>query len=184
MARKWLTGSVFLLVLLVFLWFWRKEKTSRPATAITQNSILPSKESLWIAPDSNTIPNNDSGRLIRYGKKLISSTAMYFGPGGSLGHNSNGMNCQNCHLDAGTRAWAGNFGSVASLYPRFGDRKGDTETINQRITDCFERSMNGRAPDSNSLEMKAMNAYIRWVGKDVKKGKKPPGTGLEILAVY
>ncbi len=182
MRRKWLTGLVFLLVLLVFFWIWRKEKTSRPVVSAMQNSILPPKEPLWAAPDSNTIPNNDSGHLIRYGKKLISSTARYFGPGGSLAHSSNGMNCQNCHLDAGTRAWAGNFGSVASLYPRFGDRRGNTETINQRITDCFERSMNGSAPDSNSLEMKAMNAYIRWVGKDVKKGKKPPGTGLEILA--
>ncbi|HXB31545.1 MAG TPA: c-type cytochrome [Puia sp.] len=182
MRRKWLTGLVFLLVLLVFFWIWRKEKTSRPVVSAVQNSILPPKEPLWAAPDSNTIPDNDSGRLIRYGKKLISSTARYFGPGGGLAHTSNGMNCQNCHLDAGTRAWAGNFGSVASLYPRFGDRRGNTETINQRITDCFERSMNGSAPDSNSLEMKAMNAYIRWVGKDVKKGKKPPGTGLEILA--
>lgn len=41
--------------------------------------------------------------------------------------------------------------------------------------------MNGRAPDSNSLEMRAMSAYIRWVGKDVEKGKKPTGTGLEPL---
>lgn len=181
MTRKWLAGLTFLLVLLAFLWFWRKEKPSKPSKADLQTTALPVKEPLWTAPDSNAIPHNDSGELIRYGKKLISSTATYFGPGGSTGHNSNGMNCQNCHLDAGTRVWAGNFGSVASLYPRFGDRRGNTETINQRITDCFERSMNGKAPDSNSLEMKAMNAYIRWVGKDVKKGKKPPGTGLEIL---
>jgi thiosulfate dehydrogenase len=41
--------------------------------------------------------------------------------------------------------------------------------------------MNGHTPDSNSLEMKAMNAYIRWVGKEVGKGKKPKGTGLEQL---
>src|SRR5580704_12234939 len=182
MARKWLTGSVFLLVLLVFFWIWRKGKTSVPATAKIQNSILQAKEPLWAAPDSNTIPANDSGQLIRYGKKLISATARYFGPGGSLGHNSNGMNCQNCHLDAGTKAWAGNFGAVAALYPRFSDRRGSHETINQRITDCFERSMNGEAPDSNSREMKAMNAYISWLGKDVMKGKKPAGAGLEILS--
>ena len=181
MTRKWLVASA-LLAAGVFIWFWQKEKTSKPIKSNLQIPVLPVKESLWAAPDSNTIPYNDSGKLIRYGKKLISSTASYFGPGGSMGHNSNGMNCQNCHLDAGTKAWAGNFGSVASLYPRFADRRGYTETINQRITDCFERSMNGRAPDSNSLEMRAMNAYIRWVGKDVKKGKKPPGTGLEVLA--
>ena len=74
------------------------------------------------------------------------------------------MNCQNCHLEAGTRAWAGNFGAVAAIYPRFSDRRGSAETINQRISDCFERSMNGEAPDSNSLEMNAMKAYISLGG--------------------
>ena len=42
--------------------------------------------------------------------------------------------------------------------------------------------MNGRAPDSNSLEVRAMKAYILWVGQGVEKGKKPVGTGLEPLA--
>jgi thiosulfate dehydrogenase len=180
MTRKWMVVSALLLAG-ALIWFWQKERTPKPANANLHAPVLPVREPLWTAPDSNSIPLNDSGEVIRYGKKLISSTAMYFGPAGSLGHNSNGMNCQNCHLDAGTRAWAGNFGSVAALYPRFADRRGNTETINQRITDCFERSMNGNAPDSNSLEMKAMNAYIRWVGKDVSKGKKPRGTGLEQL---
>jgi thiosulfate dehydrogenase len=180
MARKWLLASTLLVAVSLIL-FWRYEKTPKPMKANLQMPELAVKEPLWIAPDSNAIPQNDSGNLIRYGKKLIRSTSKYFGPRGSLGHNSNGMNCQNCHLDAGTKAWAGNFGSVASLYPRFSERRGSAETINQRITDCFERSMNGKAPDSNSREMIAMNAYIRWVGKDVKKGKKPPGTGLELL---
>jgi thiosulfate dehydrogenase len=182
MTRKWLAGSVVLIAILTFVWFWRKEKPPKPANTNLHDAVLPAGEAMWTAPDSNMIPHNDSGQLIRYGKKLISSTSKYYGPDGSIGHNANGMNCQNCHLEAGTRAWAGNFGSVASLYPRFGDRRGNTETINQRISDCFERSMNGKAPDSNSLEVVAMNAYIRWVGKDVKKGKKPRGTGLEILA--
>jgi thiosulfate dehydrogenase len=180
MIRKWL--AVFALLLLVILtWYWRKEKITKPANGNLQASVLSPKEALWKAPDSNSIPQNDSGELIRYGRKLIHETALYFGPQGYIGHNANGMNCQNCHLEAGTRAWAGNFGSVAALYPRFSERRSSTETINQRITDCFERSMNGKAPDSNSLEMKAMNAYISWVGKDVVKGKKPAGTGLETL---
>jgi thiosulfate dehydrogenase len=180
MTRKWLIIST-LVVTGVLIWFWKKESNSKPVDSNLHKHVLSLEGSLWKAPDSNSIPHNDSGELIRYGKKLISKTSWYFGPKGSLGHHANGMNCQNCHLDAGTRVWAGNFGSVASIYPRFSDRSGSRETINQRITDCFERSMNGEAPDSNSLEMKAMNAYIRWVGKDVTKGKKPPGTGLEQL---
>jgi thiosulfate dehydrogenase len=180
MIRKWLLAGL-LLGLLILTWFWRKGTPSNKANENLQSIALPFVETVWTAPDPNTIPENGTGELIRYGKKLISATTHYFGPRGSIGHISNGMNCQNCHLKAGTQAWAGSFGSVASNFPRFSDRRGSFETINQRITDCFERSMNGKAPDSNSLEMKAMNAYILWVGKDVEKGKKPKGTGLELL---
>ena len=178
MTRKWLLVSVVLLAALLVL-LEHREKTKKANNALKATAVS-TKEILWAAPDSSTIPNDEYGDLIRYGKKLIGHTSRYIGPGGSVNKNANGMNCQNCHLDAGTKAWAGNFGAVASLYPRFGDRRGGKETINQRISDCFERSMNGKAPDSNSREMKAMNAYISWVGKDVTKGKKPAGTGLEI----
>jgi len=178
MTRKWLLVSVLLLsVLLVLL--ERREKRKR-ANERQQKAMLSQKEPLWTAPDSSSIPHDEYGDLIRYGKKLISHTSQYIGPRGSVNKNANGMNCQNCHLDAGTKAFAGNFGAVAALYPRFSDRRGSHETINQRITDCFERSMNGKAPDSTSREMKAMGAYISWLGKDVTKGKKPAGAGLEI----
>lgn len=182
MTRKW--KGIFIVVLAgtFVIWYWNREEKPKPVSKPLTAVLPPAKELLWSAPDSIEIPHNDSGDLIRYGRKLISKTSSYFGPAGSVGHFTNGMNCQNCHLNAGTIAWAGNFGSVSSLYPRFSDRRGSNETINQRITDCFERSMNGKAPDSNSREMKAMNAYIRWVGKDVTKGKKPHGTGLEQLS--
>jgi len=175
-------GMIFILIAGIFFWFWHRAGGSlRPA----ENKLglgIPAKVKLWTAPDSNSIPHNDSGQMIVYGKELIHETARYYGPQGSLGRNANGMNCQNCHLESGTRVWGGNFGSVASLYPRFSERRGSSETINQRISDCFERSMNGQAPDSNSVEIKAMKAYILWVGQGIEKGKKPAGTGLEPLA--
>ena len=179
MNRKWMAVS-FIGLLVIMGWYWRKENIAQQANGKLQAAELSPKQTIWMAPDSNSIPLNDSGELIRYGKKLIHETARYFGPRGTIGHFANGMNCQNCHLDAGTRPWGGNYATVASQFPRFSDRRGSFETINLRISDCFERSMNGRAPDSNSLEMKAMNAYIRWVGKDVGRGKKPTGTGLEV----
>jgi thiosulfate dehydrogenase len=52
------------------------------------------------------------------------------------------------------------------------------ETIYKRVSDCFERSLNGIAPDSNSREYKAIYAYIKWLGKDVAKGAKPAGSGI------
>lgn len=172
---------VALFLTAILIWLERREKKLLPVNENLQAAVLPPGEILWQAPDSNAIPHDEYGELIQYGKKLIRNTARYLGPQGSVDHISNGMNCQNCHLEAGTKAWAGNFGGVAAVYPRFSERRGSHETVNQRITDCFERSMNGRAPDSNSREMKAMSAYILWVGKDVEKGNKPKGAGLEIL---
>lgn len=133
---------------------------------------------MWKAPDLATLPATPEGELIRYGHELVKNTALYLGPEGSVLHISNGMNCQNCHLDAGTKPYGNNYALVASTYPKVRARSGMEEDVAKRITDCFERSLNGTAPDKDSKEMKAMVAYIQWVGKDVKKEEKVNGSGL------
>jgi thiosulfate dehydrogenase len=136
------------------------------------------KKVSWQAPDESQIPQDELGSLIRYGKALISNTAVYLGKGGKVASISNGMNCQNCHLDAGTKPFGNNFSAVASTYPKFRARSGSIETIAKRVNDCFQRSLNGKALDTASREMRAMIAYITWLGKDVKKGEIPYGAGI------
>jgi len=131
----------------------------------------------WIAPDISTLPVTEENSLIRYGEKLISHTSSFLGPKGRVASISNGLNCQNCHLDAGTRAYGNSFALVNSSYPRYRARSGKNETVEFRINECMERSLNGFSLDSNSKEMKAMVAYIKWVGGSVKKDQKPAGTG-------
>jgi thiosulfate dehydrogenase len=149
------------------------QKTQRPANVATGEPEWP-----WEAPDSNTIPQTETGDLVRYGRALISHTASYLGPHGTVVQVSNGMNCQNCHLDAGTKPWGNNYGGVSSTYPKYRDRSGTVESIEKKINDCIERSLNGQSIDSNSREMKAMVAYMHWLGTNVAKGKKPLGAGL------
>ena len=131
----------------------------------------------WTAPDTSTLQKNEEGNLIRYGRELIVRTSHYLGPHGTVMNVSNGMNCQNCHLDAGTKLFGNNYGSVASLYPKFRPRSASIESIERRVNDCLERSLNGQPIDSLSKEMRAMVSYIRWVGKDVPKGKRAAGSG-------
>jgi len=51
-----------------------------------------------------------------------------------------------------------------------------------RINGCFKRSLNGKEPGDSGREMKAMIAYITWVGKDVQKNTKNVfGTSTEKL---
>lgn len=135
----------------------------------------------WQAPDTATIPHTDEGDLVRYGRELVVHTAIYFGPQGKIAPISNGLNCQNCHLEAGTKAWGNNFSGVMANYPRFKARSGGIETIVKKINDCFERSMNGKGIDSNSREMRAMVAYMKWLGNGVAKGQRPLGVGITSL---
>jgi thiosulfate dehydrogenase len=89
------------------------------------------------------------------------------------------MNCQNCHLEAGTRNFANPFSGVAALYPQFRPRSGRIESIEFKINECLERSMNGSKIDSACLEMKSMVAYVKWLGKGIPKGVKPRGAGTD-----
>ena len=134
------------------------------------------------APDTATIPRTAAGRQIRYGRELIAHTAQYLGPQGSVAHLTNGMNCQNCHLQAGTQGFANNYLAVASTYPKMRARSGSVEGIEKRVADCMERSLNGRAVPDSSREMRAIVAYIQWLGKGIPKGKKVYGTGFMQLA--
>ncbi len=168
-------GSRYFLLLLSGGLYWGCQGPTKPA-------FRPA-DSLWIAPDISTVPATDKGELIRYGQLLVSRTAVYFGPRGTLGKQANGMNCQNCHLKAGTQPWGNNFGAVFSTYPKFRERRGAVESVPQRIIDCFERSLNGQSPDTGSREMKAFIIYMQWLGAKVPKGKKPAGSALEVLAL-
>lgn len=141
-------------------------------------------DSTWQAPSlflDNTIKGKERDLLI-YGEELIAHTSKYLGPSGSVLQISNGMNCQNCHLDAGTRNFGNNYSAVASTYPKFRERSGTVENLNKRVNDCFERSLNGQPLDTNSKEMKAMTAYIQWLGQEIPKGQKPYGSGIPKLA--
>lgn len=170
----WLAYILFALVLFVIAgWLWQSN---------SQKDLQVQVDSNWHAPSYFLDPiKDDSTRsLVLYGEELIAHTAAYFGPNGSIKTISNGMNCQNCHLDAGKRVWGNNYAAVAATYPKFRARSGSMESIYKRVSDCFERSLNGQAPDSNSREYRAIETYIKWLGKDVSKKDKPKGTGIKV----
>jgi thiosulfate dehydrogenase len=135
----------------------------------------------WTAPSlfTDRSVQGEERALVIYGEDLIANTSKYLGPNGSVAHITNGMNCQNCHLNAGRKTWGNNYGAVAANYPKFRERSGSIETVYKRVSDCMERSLNGSALDSNSREMKAMIAYIKWVGYTVPKDSTPKGAGIK-----
>jgi thiosulfate dehydrogenase len=172
---------IFFFATLLFIFIPKNTTPSlEPKLAIVSNE--PVKKS-WEAPDLKSIPPDSNGHLIRYGRELIAHTAYYLGPNGKVGRISNGMNCQNCHLNAGTKPFGNNYAFVASTYPKFRARSGSIESVEKRINDCLERSLNGKQLADSSREMRAIKAYILWVGHEVKKDSTPYGAGLGDLAI-
>lgn len=149
-----------------------------PITEIPKVKALADPSTMWKAPDWASVETEPNAESIKYGKELIANTAEFLGPNGKVKAISNGMNCQNCHLQAGTAPLGNNYSAVAANYPKMRARSGTEEDITKRINDCFERSLNGKPLERNSKEMIAMAAYINWLGKDVPKGESPVGAGL------
>ena len=157
-----------------------QEEEESPIAVVEAPEVaaLADPASLWKAPELASMDQEPNAEELHYGRELVANTAEYLGPKGKVKTISNGMNCQNCHLQAGTAPLGNNYGAVASTYPKVRARSGQEEDIQKRINDCFERSLNGKPLERESKEMKAMVAYINWVGKDVPKGELPVGSGI------
>lgn len=110
---------IFVLASLATMVYPSCNESTNPASTPNGNTSVQSNDSTWHMPDSSKLANEPNAELIRYGEKLIANTSYYLGPKGTVAHVSNGMNCQNCHQQAGTKTYGNNFGAVASIYPRF-----------------------------------------------------------------
>ena len=152
-----------------------KEKAKNFADFLATEKV----DTVWRGANKYQIPfETEKGKLIWYGHELIANTAYYLGPKGTVAHTTNGMNCQNCHLDGGTIPYGNNFGKVYATYPQFRARNNGLQSIFDRVNDCFERSLNGRALDSSTHEMRAIYAYIQWLGDDIPHGVQHGGTSI------
>ncbi len=160
--------------------WWDRLTAPQPEVAVASEAASSGTPPTWTAPSIDAVSDPKQKEQLKYGKDLIAHTSKYFGPAGIIEKNrTNGLNCQNCHLDAGTKFFGNNYSAVASTYPKFRARSGGIENVFKRVNDCVERSLNGRALDTASPEMQAMVAYIQFVGSNVPKGETPEGSGLK-----
>ncbi len=178
--RRFLIFKILILSLLVF--SCSENQIQIDDIQASVYSTPKSVSEYWQPLDVFAIEDEQKSKEVLYGRDLIVYTAYYFGPRGRIVQQTNGLNCQNCHLDAGTKPFDNNYGSVASTYPKVRARSGKMESIEKRINDCFERSLNGKPLKENSKEMRAMVAYMKFLGENVKKGEKAKGSGFKELA--
>lgn len=156
--------------------------TSPEAPAKKEQIAEVKEEPVFTPPDTSTIPHDDFGEMVRYGRDLIVNTARYIGPQGTVGkYLGNKMNCTNCHLDAGTRPFGFNFFSSHARYPQYRGRENEVLTLGERINNCIMRPHNGTPLPLNSKEIVAMVCYMRWLGTNVPVGQHVKGDeGMEL----
>lgn len=155
-----------------------------PALCILWNAnaqaASPKNSSKWIVPDITRLPDDDWGRTVRYGHNLVSKTASLIGPevkDRSRRFSGNNLNCQSCHIDAGTKQFGLPFLGVFADFPNYRARSGSVGTIEDRINGCMARSMNGKPLPLESREMTAIVAYMKFLSTGLPVGAKTPGRG-------
>jgi thiosulfate dehydrogenase len=125
-------------------------------------------------PSPETIPGSQLGEQIRLGYLIVVNTQEYGQP-----YVGNRLNCTNCHLDGGLNPNAASFVGLASVYPEYRARNERVNTLADRINECFERSLNGRALPPDSSKLQSIVAYITWLSRGVPSGAAISWRGLQ-----
>lgn len=128
-------------------------------------------------PDESTIPKGPLGEAVLRGNRL--ATATYEELPANVG---NSLHCSSCHLGGGTVAGAAPWVGLAGMFPEYRARSGEVATLEDRVNDCFERSMNGKRLPAGSRDMTAIVAYITWLSRDVPLGHAVEGRGFDKMA--
>lgn len=85
----------------------------------------------------------------------------------------NALNCTSCHLDGGTNLKALPLVGTATAFPAYSPREKAVITLQNRIGDCFMRSMNGVLPPLGSAPMVALDAYIASLSQGMPMRMNP-----------
>jgi thiosulfate dehydrogenase len=140
--------------------------------------MLASTLLLHAAAHAADIPPGPMGDSIRLGEKLVKETQVY-----AKKYVGNGLNCTSCHLNGGTTPYASPWVGIWGMFPEWRSRDAKVSALQERINDCFERSMNGKPLPADGEEMHAILSYMWWLSKDVPTGKEVQGRGFKRIAL-
>jgi thiosulfate dehydrogenase len=158
-----------------------KQVPEQPGDTLAHGCLIPATATMqraweipWNPLIDSSLENSSAGEQIQYGYKVFTNTP-YEAPGFS----GNSLSCSHCHLNAGQREKALPLVGVISAYPEYNKRAGRQFTLDDRIIECFKRSLDGSRVDRiqptqtagestlvrlrESKEVAAIAAYIRWL---------------------
>ncbi|MCP1356613.1 c-type cytochrome [Aneurinibacillus migulanus] len=130
------------------------------------------KEIAFNPPKLEDAPKGELGEAIQLGYKMVTDTKATVPQ--NVGNN---LSCISCHADGGTNKIASPLVGVTAVHPQYRDREGKVITMEDRINECFKRSMNGKPLEAGSKEMTAMIAYLTYISEGIPTGADIPWRG-------
>ena len=131
-----------------------------------------SRQVKFTPPNIADIPNSPLGDMVSYGRDIFVDTQRY-----AAQYVGNKLNCQNCHLDAGSLANSAPLWAAYVAYPAFRTKNEQVNTFAKRLEGCFRFSMNGRVPPADSAVVTALTAYAFWLATGAPVGAHLEGRG-------
>ncbi len=127
-------------------------------------------------PPDSLMPSGPLGESIRRGKAILAATKDSLPE-----HVGNRLRCFSCHLADGTKPGFLTLIGVYSRFPQYRPRNALVNLVEDRINDCFERSLNGTALPRDGRAMRDIIAYFAWLSRGVPPPGEVPGVGLPAM---
>lgn len=148
----------------------RAERVAAAALA-TRGSSVPFR-----VPDESEIRDTTVLAAVRRGRAILANTR------DSLPrHVGNKLRCVSCHMGDGLKANQMPLIGVYARFPQYRPRSATVEIIEDRINDCFERSMNGKALPRDGRPMRDIVAYLAFLSYGIPVGAQVEGQGIPRL---
>ena len=136
----------------------------------------PPKGAAFRIPEESEIKDSVTLASVRRGRALLRYTR------DSLpDHVGANLSCGNCHVADGTQRDAMPLVGSYARFPQYRGRSGKVDVIEDRINDCFERSMNGTALANSGKDMHDIVAYLAFLSRGFPVGVEMQGQGLPKL---
>ncbi len=135
---------------------------------------------VWDVPQVDMLPDDEVGRLARFGRSIIAATSAHIGPDApdpALRFAGNNLACADCHLSAGLKKFGLPLVAASADYPAYSNRRGGQATLEDRLNACMTRSMNGRPMPPDAKPMQALVAYLKLLSTHVPDDARIAGGG-------
>jgi thiosulfate dehydrogenase len=146
----------------------RKPEAIAAAALASRGGVVPFR-----VPSESEIRDSTILAAVRRGRAILANTRDSLPQ-----HVGNKLRCVSCHMGDGLKPNEMPYVGVYARFPQYRTRSASVEIIEDRVNDCFLRSMNGRALPRESRAMRDIVAYFAFLSYGIPVGARVEGQGI------